>query len=66
VLTEIAPDLKKTTMKIMFLLILISLTIAAAFLLVYLWAARNGQFDDQYTPSMRMLLDDELRPKDEL
>ncbi|MBU6340712.1 MAG: cbb3-type cytochrome oxidase assembly protein CcoS [Bacteroidetes bacterium] len=52
-------------MKIMFLLILFSITIAAVFLLVYLWAARNGQFDDQYTPSIRMLLDDELRPKDD-
>jgi cbb3-type cytochrome oxidase maturation protein len=45
-------------MKIMFLLILISLLMAAGFLLVYLWAARNGQFDDQYTPSVRILFDD--------
>jgi cbb3-type cytochrome oxidase maturation protein len=50
-------------MKIMFLLILISLLLAAGFLLVYLWAARNGQFDDEYTPSIRMLLDDEIKPR---
>jgi cbb3-type cytochrome oxidase maturation protein len=31
---------------------------AAGFLLVYLWAARNGQFDDNYTPSVRILFDD--------
>ena len=48
-------------MEIMFLLILISLIVAAGFLLAYLWATRKGQFDDDYTPSVRMLFDDELR-----
>ncbi len=48
-------------MEIMFLLILISLVVAAGFLLAYLWATKNGQFDDDYTPSVRMLFDDELR-----
>lgn len=47
-------------MKIMLLLILFSLTLAAGFLLVYLWAARNGQFDDDYTPSVRILFDDPI------
>lgn len=51
-------------MKIMVLLILISLLLAAGFLLVYLWAARNGQFDDDYTPSVRMLFDD-TKPAEE-
>lgn len=45
-------------MKIVFLLILFSLLLAAGFLLVYLWAARNGQFDDDYTPAIRILFDD--------
>lgn len=45
-------------MKIMLLLILLSLLLAAGFLLAYLWAARNGQFDDDYTPSIRMLFDE--------
>jgi cbb3-type cytochrome oxidase maturation protein len=45
-------------MKIMLLLILMSLLLAAGFLLVYLWAARDGQFDDDYTPSVRILFDD--------
>jgi len=30
------------------------------FLLAYLWATKSGQFDDEYTPSVRMLFDDEL------
>lgn len=47
-------------MEIIFLLILISLLVAAGFLLAYIWATRAGQFDDDYTPSVRMLFDDEL------
>lgn len=47
-------------MEIIFLLILISLIVAAGFLMAYLWATKAGQFDDDYTPSVRMLFDDEL------
>ena len=47
-------------MEIIFILILISLVVAVGFLLAYLWATRSGQFDDEYTPSVRMLFDDEL------
>lgn len=45
-------------MKIMLFLILVSLTVAAGFLVAYIFAARNGQFDDDYTPAIRMLFDD--------
>ncbi len=45
-------------MRIMFMLIMISLVVAVGFLLAFLWATRNGQFDDDYTPSVRMLFDD--------
>ena len=44
-------------MKIMLLLILISLLVAAGFLLAYLRSVRDGQFDDDYTPAIRMLFD---------
>lgn len=47
-------------MKIMLFLILVSLTVAAGFLLAYLFAARNGQFDDATTPAIRMLFDDTI------
>lgn len=47
-------------MKIMLLLILISLLVAAGFLLAYLRAVRDGQFDDEYTPAIRMLFDDPI------
>lgn len=52
-------------MKIMLLLILLSLLLAAGFLLVYLWAARNGQFDDDFTPAVRILFDDKIKEKDD-
>ncbi|MCB0527105.1 MAG: cbb3-type cytochrome oxidase assembly protein CcoS [Saprospiraceae bacterium] len=51
-------------MEIMLLLILFSLLLAAGFLLVYIWAARNGQFDDDYTPSVRMLFDNTVPESD--
>lgn len=44
-------------MKIMLFLILVSLLLAVGFLLAYLRAAREGQFDDEYTPAIRMLFD---------
>lgn len=44
----------------MLFLILVSLLLAAGFLLAYLRAARDGQFDDEYTPAIRMLFDDPI------
>lgn len=45
-------------MLIIILLISISLCIAVFFLLVFLWNMKSGQYDDTYTPSVRMLFDD--------
>ena len=45
-------------MIIIVLLITISLTIALIFLGVFLWALKSGQFEDTYTPSVRMLFED--------
>jgi len=39
-------------------LIILSLIVAAGFLIAFFWAVRNGQFDDSVTPSIRMLFDD--------
>jgi len=46
-------------MTVIFILIGISLLVATGFLLAFLWAVRSGQYDDDYTPSVRMLFDDE-------
>jgi len=44
-------------MEVMFLLIGFSLSIALLFLGLFIWAVRSGQFDDSYTPSIRMLFE---------
>lgn len=46
-------------MGIIYLMLIVSLVIALFFLLSFLWATKDGQYDDDYTPSVRMLFDDE-------
>ena len=46
-------------MSALFLLISISLIVAISFLVAFLWATKSGQYDDDYTPSVRILFDDE-------
>ena len=46
-------------MNIFYLLIGVSLLAALIFLGAFIWAVKNGQFDDNETPSMRILFDDE-------
>jgi cbb3-type cytochrome oxidase maturation protein len=50
-------------MDVMFILVLASLLVAIGFLAAFLWAVRSGQFDDRYTPSIRMLMDDLMKKK---
>ena len=38
--------------------------VAGCFLGACLWAIRTGQYDDPYTPSVRILLDDQLHKKE--
>lgn len=52
-------------MSVIFLLICISLVVAIAFLVAFVRAARSGQFDDAYTPSVRMLFEDEVKESNE-
>ena len=47
-------------MSVIYLLISISIVVAVAFLYAFIRAVRSGQYDDDYTPSVRMLFDDEL------
>ncbi len=46
-------------MSVMYLLIAFSLLLATGFLLAFIWAMRDGQYEDKYTPSVRILFDDE-------
>jgi len=40
------------------ILIGVSILVAAGFLIAFLWSAKSGQYDDDYTPSVRMLFED--------
>ena len=48
-------------MSAIFILIGASLLVASGFLVAFIRAVRSGQFDDDYTPSVRMLFDDEIK-----
>ena len=46
-------------MNILYLLIGVSLLAALVFLGLFIWAVKSGQYDDNYTPSVRILFDDD-------
>jgi cbb3-type cytochrome oxidase maturation protein len=50
-------------MGIIVLLISISLCIAVGFLISFLWNMKTGQYDDTYSPSVRMLFEDKPAKK---
>lgn len=52
-------------MSVLFILIGVSLMVAIGFLISFLWSVKSGQYDDDYTPSVRMLFDEELKKKEE-
>ena len=45
-------------MTVIFILIGLSLFVAIIFLVLFFWNVKSGQYDDDYTPSIRMLFDD--------
>jgi len=45
-------------MSVLILLIGFSILIAGGFLAAFIWSVKKGQYDDDYTPSVRMLFDD--------
>ena len=45
-------------MSVVLILLAASLIIAAGFLAAFIWSVRNGQYDDDYTPSVRMLFEE--------
>lgn len=47
-------------MSILYFLIGCSVFLALVFLIAFFWAIKNGQIDDTYTPSLRILFDDEI------
>lgn len=45
-------------MSAIFVLILLGFLVALGFLLACIWAIRNGQFEDGYTPALRILFEE--------
>ncbi len=43
------------SMSVIIVLILISLLLASGFLFAYFWSVKTGQYDDEITPSVRIL-----------
>jgi cbb3-type cytochrome oxidase maturation protein len=43
------------------LLIGFSLLVAVGFLIAFLWAVKSGQYKDNYTPSVRILFEEEKK-----
>ena len=47
-------------MSVIYILITVSICVAVLFLGAFIKAVKSGQYDDDYTPSVRMLFDDEI------
>lgn len=56
-------------MSVIYILLGVSVLVAILFFAAFIFAVKRGQFDDSYTPSVRMLFEDELvneKPKEPL
>lgn len=47
-------------MSVIYVLLAISITVAVVFFIAFILSVKSGQYDDVYTPSVRMLFEDEL------
>ncbi|MEO0507071.1 MAG: cbb3-type cytochrome oxidase assembly protein CcoS [Bacteroidota bacterium] len=50
-------------MSVIYVLLTISICVAIVFFIAFLLSVRAGQYDDAYTPSVRMLFEDEVTPQ---
>ena len=51
----------KVNMSVIYILIIVSLCVAVVFLLVFFLAVKNGQFEDDETPAIRMLFNEDVK-----
>lgn len=45
-------------MSVIIILLIASISVAALFLAAFIWSVNSGQYDDEISPPMRMLIDD--------
>ncbi|CAM1373021.1 Cytochrome oxidase maturation protein [Tenacibaculum litopenaei] len=53
-------------MSVIYLLLSLSILVAIVFFVAFIVSVKKGQYDDAYTPSVRMLFDDELVNEEQL
>ena len=46
-------------MSVIYFLIGVGVLVAGGFLAAFIWSVKSGQYDDDYTPSVRMLFDNQ-------
>lgn len=51
-------------MSVIIVLISFSLLVASGFLISFFWAVKSGQYEDDYTPSVRILYDSTIPEKE--
>lgn len=49
-------------MSVILVLVLVSILIAGGFLAAFIWAIRSGQYEDTFSPSVRMLFENPDKP----
>ena len=47
-------------MEVIYITIGVSIIVAVVFFIAFIKSVKSGQYEDTYTPSVRMLFDDEL------
>jgi len=53
-------------MSVIIILVIIGISVAGLFLLGFIWAVKSGQYDDMYSPSVRILFDDTTESTNEI
>jgi cbb3-type cytochrome oxidase maturation protein len=51
-------------MSVIPILIIASITVAGGFLVGFIWAVRSGQFEDTYSPAVRILFEERAEKRE--
>ncbi len=52
-------------MSVIIILLIASISVAALFLVAFIWSVKNGQFRDEVSPAVRILFEDKPKVKKE-
>jgi cbb3-type cytochrome oxidase maturation protein len=52
-------------MSVILMLVIIGILVAGGFLFAFIWAVKSGQYDDSYSPSVRILFEEADADSDE-